>query len=368
MVLPPAPASSPTSATSVLPRGATGETQTLPRARHRTGPVPPAQEANVDKLAAVAVRRRRRGAVWLSLVVVLALLAGGAGWWFGAGPGAQIAVPDVTGQDPAAATSALQAAGLTVATEQRTDFSPTVPAGQVTATDPSASSRVARDRPVTLVVSQGPQQLDLPTVVGLSEDDARAALGDFTVGDSSTQFDPAVPEGAVIAISGVDDSGSPVDLGSAAQYGEQRPVTLTVSAGPVPDVSGQSLAEAQAALAAVSLSGQEAGTEFSDTVASGSVIRSEAQTDGVLVPGATLDLIVSKGPAPVTVPDVTGKTIDDAVADLRALGLRVTYDKCTNFTCAFFDWEARLTVTATDPAPGGTAARGSTIALSYRVE
>jgi len=368
MVLPPAPASSPTSATTVLPRGATGETQTLPRARHRTGPVPPPQAPNVEKLAAVAARRRRRGAVWLALVLVLALLGGGAGWWFSAGPGAQIAVPDVAGQDPATATSALQAAGLTVAPEQRTDFSPTVPAGQVTGTDPSASSRVARDRPVTLVVSQGPQQLDLPTVVGLSEEDARAALGDFTVEDSSTQFDPAVAAGDVIAVSGVDDSGSPVDLGSAAQYGEQRPVTLTVSAGPVPDVSGRSLAEAQAALAAVSLSGQEAGTEFSDSVASGSVIRSEAQTDGVLVPGATLDLIVSKGPAPVTVPDVTGKTIDDAVAELRALGLRVTYDKCTNFTCAFYDWEARLPVTATDPAAGGTAARGSTIALSYRVE
>ena len=118
----------------------------------------------------------------------------------------------------------------------------------------------------------------------------------------------------------------------------------------------------------MSLTGVEAGTEFSDSVASGSVIRSEAQTDGVLVPGATLDLIVSKGPAPVTVPDVTGKTIDDAVAELRALGLRVTYDKCTNFTCAFYDWEARLPVTATDPAAGGTAARGSTIALSYRVD
>ncbi|QNE42850.1 Stk1 family PASTA domain-containing Ser/Thr kinase [Frigoribacterium sp. NBH87] len=368
MVLPPAPATSPTSATSVLPHGATGETHVRPRARHRTGPVPPPQAANVDKLAAVAARRRRRGAVWLSLVVVLALLAGGAGWWFSAGPGAQVAVPDVAGQDPATATSALEAAGLTVAGDQRPDFSPTVPAGQVTGTDPSAASRITRDRPVTLLVSQGPEQLDFPVVVGLSEDDARSALGQFTVQESARQFDDSAPEGTVLAVSGVDAAGAPVDLAAAPQYGDQQPVTLTVSAGAVPDVSGQPLADAQAALAAVSLTGVEAGTEFSDTVASGSVIRSAAQGEGAVVPGASIDLVVSKGPAPVTVPDVTGKTIDDAVADLRALGLRVTYDKCTNFTCAFFDWEARLTVTATDPVAGGTASRGSTVTLSYRVE
>jgi beta-lactam-binding protein with PASTA domain/tRNA A-37 threonylcarbamoyl transferase component Bud32 len=368
MVLPPAASLSATSATSILPRGGTGETQTLPRARHRTGPVLPPQAANVDKLAAVSTRRRRRGAVLLVVVVVLALLTGGAFWWFGTGPGGQVAVPDVAGQDPASATSVLQAAGLTVAAEPQGEFSPTVPEGQVTGTDPADGSRVTRDRPVTVLVSQGPRQLDLPTVVGLSEEEATAALDDFTVQDPARQFDATAPAGTVLSVGGVDSSGATVDLGGAAQYGEQQPVTLTVSAGPVPDVTGLSLAEARASLAEVSLTGVEAGSEFSDTVASGSVIRSEQQGEGIIRPGAALDLVVSKGPAPVTVPDVTGKTIDDAVAELRALGLRVTYDKCTNFTCAFFDWEARLTVTATAPAATGTAARGSTVTLSYRVE
>ena len=77
---------------------------------------------------------------------------------------------------------------------------------------------------------------------------------------------------------------------------------------------------------------------------------------------------VSDGPAPVTVPDVTGQTIDDATAQLEALGLFADFDDCLNFTCAFYDWKASLPVTATDPAPGSVVAAGSTIRLSYRVE
>jgi beta-lactam-binding protein with PASTA domain/tRNA A-37 threonylcarbamoyl transferase component Bud32 len=361
MVLPPA------SATMVLPRGGTGETQALPKARHRTGPVGPAAVDTVAELSDVARRRRRRGFVWIALVLVLAVVGGGAGWWFGAGPGSQVAVPDVAGQDPAAASSVLEAAEFVVAEQDAADFSVEVPAGQVIGTDPGASSRLQKGSTVTLVVSQGPQPLDLPAVVGQTEDSARASLSSFAVQDSTTQFDAADP-GTVLAVSGVDSAGTAVDLAGAAQYGEQQPVTLTVSLGPVPDVVGQSVEDAQATLQDVGLTGVEAGTEFSDDVDEGGVIRADQQQDGPIRPGASLDLVVSGGPPPVTVPDVTGKTIDQATAQLQALGLRVSYDRCTNFTCAFFDWEASLTVVSTDPVPGATASRGSTVRLSYRVE
>ena len=360
MVLPPA------SATAVLPRGGTGETQVLPKARHRTGPVAPAQVDTVTALSEATSRRRRRGFVWLAVVLVVAVLAGGAGWWFGAGPGSQVAVPDVAGQDPAAATSVLQEADFVVG-EDAADWSVEVPAGQVIGTDPGSASRLQKGSTVSLVVSQGPQPLDLPTVVGQSEDAARASLSSFTVQDSVTQFDDAAA-GTVLGVSGVDATGAAVDLAGAAQYGEQQPVTLTVSLGPVPDVVGQTVEEAQATLQEVGLVGAEAGTEFSGDVEQGAVIRAEQQQEGALRPGATLDLVVSKGPPPVTVPDVTGKTIDDATAQLRALGLRVSYDRCTAFQCAFYDWEARLPVVSTDPAAQSTAARGSTVKLTYRVE
>jgi beta-lactam-binding protein with PASTA domain/tRNA A-37 threonylcarbamoyl transferase component Bud32 len=364
MILPPAGAAA---ATSVIPRGATDETQVLQKARHRTGPIVGEPEDNAERLATVAGRRRRRGVVLFVLLIVLALAAGGVGWWFNAGPGGLVAVPDVAGQDPAAASSVLGEAGFTVAEQNATDFSPTVPSGQVLRTDPEAASRVQRDVPVTLVVSQGPQQLDVPAVVGQSESDARAALSAFSLQDDARQFDDAAA-GTVLGVTGVDGAGAAVDLSATPQYGEQQPVTLTVSLGPVPDVTGQPLAEAQAALQAVELTGVQSGSEFSDTVASGSVLSSTAQAEGPVVPGATLDLVVSKGPAPITLPDVRGQTIDAATAQLRGLGLKVSYDRCTNFTCAFYDWEASLPVTATDPGEGATVLRGATIALSYRIE
>jgi beta-lactam-binding protein with PASTA domain/tRNA A-37 threonylcarbamoyl transferase component Bud32 len=361
MVLPPA------SATAVLPRGGTGETQVLPKARHRTGPVAPAQVDTVAALSDTAARRRRRGFVWIALVIVLAVLAGGAGWWFGAGPGSQVPVPDVAGQDPAAATSVLQDAEFVVSEQDAADWSVEVPSGQVIGTDPGSSSRLQKGSTVTLIVSQGPQPLDLPTVVGQSEDAARTSLSSFAVQDSVTQFD-AADAGTVLGVSGVDAAGAPVDLAGAAQYGEQQPVTLTVSLGPVPDVVGQSLEEAQATLQAVGLTGVDAGAEFSTDVDDGGVIRADPQAEGPVRPGASLDLVTSKGPPPVTVPDVTGKTLDQATAQLQGLGLKVSYDRCTTFTCAFYDWEASLPVVSTDPVPGATAPRGSTVRLEYRVE
>jgi beta-lactam-binding protein with PASTA domain/tRNA A-37 threonylcarbamoyl transferase component Bud32 len=361
MVLPPA------SATAVLPRGGTGETQVLPKARHRTGPVAPAQVDTVAALSDAAARRRRRGFGWIALVIVLAVLAGGAGWWFGAGPGSQVPVPDVAGQDPAAATSVLQDAEFVVSEQDAADWSVEVPSGQVIGTDPGSSSRLQKGSTVTLIVSQGPQPLDLPTVVGQSEDAARTSLSSFAVQDSVTQFD-AADAGTVLGVSGLDAAGATVDLAGAAQYGEQQPVTLTVSLGPVPDVVGQSLEEAQATLQAVGLTGVDAGAEFSTDVDDGGVIRADPQAEGPVRPGASLDLVTSKGPPPVTVPDVTGKTLDQATAQLQGLGLKVSYDRCTTFTCAFYDWEASLPVVSTAPVPGATAPRGSTVRLEYRVE
>lgn len=303
----------------------------------------------------------------MGLVIVVALLAGGVGWWFGSGPGAQASVPDVTGQDPAAATAALTSAGFVVAPDPLSDFSPVIPTGQVARTDPDASTRVQKGTTITLVVSQGPRQLTVPTVVGETESAATDSLSDFSVQPSTSQFDEAAA-GTVLAISGVDGSGGAIDLAGAAQYGEQQPVTLTVSLGPVPDVAGLSVADAQTALAGAQLSGVESATEFSDDIASGQVIRYEQQAEGPLHQGDTVNLIVSKGPPPITIPDVRGKTIDAATSQLQGLGFRVSYPRCTAFTCAFYDWEASLPVTATDPEAGLTATKGATITLSYRVE
>ncbi|WP_425552884.1 Stk1 family PASTA domain-containing Ser/Thr kinase [Frondihabitans peucedani] len=350
-------------------RGSTGETAILQKARHRTGPVTPALGTNAEALGRKAAARRKRGAVWLVLVVVLALVAGTTAWWFSLGPGSQATVPAITNASVAQATSKLEAQGFGVSDEQVKTYDPVIAAGQVTGTRPEAGATVHKGSAVRLVVSQGPRILSLPKVVGQQEDAAKKALSPFTVGASTTRFDQKA-KGTVLGIAGKNASGATVDLQNATTYPERRPVTLTVSLGPVPDVTGQSLSAAQAALTAVGLKSVQSGGEYSDSVANGAVIRQGAEGDGAVVPGSTIDLVVSKGPTPITVPDETGRKVSTAESALAALGLKVSYADCTTAQCATatalgFDWRKLVKVQSQSPAGQGTAFKGDTVTLKY---
>jgi beta-lactam-binding protein with PASTA domain/predicted Ser/Thr protein kinase len=346
--------------------GPTGETQVLQKARHRTGPVTPAgSSSNADALSRKATARRKRGAILLVIVIAVALLVGGIAWWIGPGPGGKATVPGIANASVAAATSQLKEAGFQVSPTQVKTFSPVIKAGQVTATQPKSGSSVKKGSSVALVVSQGPRMLDFPKVVGQQEAAAKASLAHFTVKPSSYQFDDQA-KGIVLAVTGVNAQGASTDLGSTTKYGEQQPVTLTVSLGPVPNVDGKSLADAQAALTAVQLKGTETSSAYSDTVPSGAVISSSAAVSGPVKAGATINLVVSKGPPPITIPNEVGKTIANAEKDLTALGLKVTYKKCSPAAvCDAFNWKNFLTVASMDPAASATAYKGDTVTLKY---
>jgi serine/threonine-protein kinase len=369
MVLPRAmapvpPSTAPTRLTN--PRlGPTGDTTVLQKARHRTGPVGPTSTSNAQSLGRKAAARRRRGLVWLALVVALAIAAITVGWWFNTGPGAQAAVPSVANTSVAQATSTLEASGFTVSSSQVKTFDASVAAGQVMGTRPRSGATVQKGSRVELVVSQGPRILPLPHVVGEQEAAAKTALSAFTLQASSYRFDQTAAKGVVLSIAGKNASGATVDLGSATTYPEKRPVTLTVSLGQVPNVTGQLLSAAQATLGAVGLKGVQSDSQFSDSAANGTVIQQGVASSGPVVTGSTVDLVVSKGPAPVTVPDVTKLTLKAATAKLHALGLKVTYADCTSLYCSLFDWKSAIPVSSTSPAAGATAYKGDTVTLTY---
>jgi eukaryotic-like serine/threonine-protein kinase len=83
-------------------------------------------------------------------------------------------VPDVTNQDQATAAAALGAAGFQVTVQQA--GSDTVPAGTVIGTNPPAGTPLAKGSPVTLIVSSGPTAVEVPNTVGMTQDEATAAL------------------------------------------------------------------------------------------------------------------------------------------------------------------------------------------------
>ena len=154
MVMPttPAPRHDTTSATQII---------TPQRAR----PAAPAMDA-VDELATKSRKRRGRGGVLLAIVVILALLGGGAGLYFGVGPGAKATVPSVAGDTPKAARTALEQAGLLVATKTTHESNATIAEGLVSSTNPSSGTSLAKNALVTLVLSDGPKLIGLPSILG----------------------------------------------------------------------------------------------------------------------------------------------------------------------------------------------------------
>lgn len=332
----------------------------------RTGSQPGALSPAAQRLADKSVKRRKRG--WIVLVVFLVLLAigGSLGWAFGPGPWGNVRIPEVAGKSVSQARQLLEAQGLHTASTTATRFDAVVAKGQVSTTKPAAKREVRKGTSIEIVVSNGPKMIALPAIVGQPISTVTAALDDdFQLQDDQYQFSADAAKDTVIAATGLGTDGQTVDLSKTKTYGERGPVTLTVSLGPVPDVVGKTVAEAQAAFDAVGLTIGAQDGQFSDDVPEGQVISAKVQDDPA-VKGSAVDLVVSKGPAPISLPDVQGKTINDATSTLENLGLKVSVPDCTNILCGFYDWKASLPVDATDPAAGTTVHRGDTVTLSYK--
>jgi serine/threonine-protein kinase len=102
-------------------------------------------------------------------------------------------------------------------------------------------------------------------------------------------------------------------------------LSLSLSLGPerypVPDVTGMELAAARGQLEATKLKLKEGTAEYSDTVPEGVVISTDPKADTSLKPGSVVTVVVSKGRAPITVPQLTGRNINEVRAQLQQLGL-----------------------------------------------
>jgi len=348
--------------TTVLATGGTAETQIL-GSRGVPATNPPIQTSAAA--LATQTKKRRKRAVWLTLVIAaVVLLAGGAGWYFGWGPGAQVTLPEsIAGMTAEEATATLQELGLTVAEERTEEPDLVVPAGMVADTDPPLGSRVAPGSTVALVISTGPRLIAVPAFAGMTEADANAAIAaaPFTALDPIRQFDGEVPAGTVIDALAGDSSGT--SLSGVAQYGENQPVTLIVSVGPLPDVTGLTQDEAIARLAEVDLEfGAAREGDFSDSVPAGNVLRTQLVEGATVVrPGDSVDLIISRGVEMVTVPSVVGMAWIDARPILEAAGFSLDYAAIGDVAPAL------VTVSALNPSAGTSVPKGSSISISFSI-
>lgn len=156
-------------------------------------------------------------------------------------------------------------------------------------------------------------------LVGAERAAAEAVLAEAgLLTDVTEAFDPEVAAGLVV-------SASP-DEGQRVR--KDGTVSLVVSLGPdmrvVPaELVGKPLADVVAALEAAGFVVPDPARQFHDDYAKDTVI-SLSQEGGASLPlGTTITLLVSDGPAPVTVPTVTGKERQAGIVELEAAGLVV---------------------------------------------
>jgi serine/threonine-protein kinase len=142
---------------------------------------------------------------------------------------------------------------------------------------------------------------------------------------------------------------------------ENTVVVLRVSGGPgtveVPPVDGFSVEKATAALNDAGLTVGDTIEQASDSVPSGTVIKTSPPAGRDVTRGSSVNLYVSTGPAQVSVPNVVGYARDDAESTLAGAGFRPTVSEQESPTVRAGE------VISQDPGGNTKADPGSTVTI-----
>jgi eukaryotic-like serine/threonine-protein kinase len=287
-----------------------------------TRPVPPGRTPPAGYYGYEGPPRRRRP-VWPWVLSILLLAAAGAAAWFAytkiqdqLSNNKPVSVPRVAGIEESLAVKKIRGAGLVPAVQRRS--STTVEKGVVIDQSPPAGLRVQKNQTVTLRVSKGPPEVQVPSVIGKSRDDAVSTLVNAGLKAQPVVSVPSnKPEGTVTAQEPSADM--TVIKGSR--------VRINVSSGPaevdVPSVIGLTFDQASATLQndgfAVARTNVDSD-QPKDTVV-------DQSPSGRAKPGSTINLSVSKGPKMSTVPDVTSQDEASARSTLESAGFHVSVQR-----------------------------------------
>lgn len=193
-----------------------------------------------------------------------------------------------------------------------------------------------------------------PNVIGLNVDQARQQLASsglsLTVGGEA--FSETIPPQSIV-------SSDPM---AGAGVREAGTIDVIVSKGPeryaVPDVRGQTQAAATSALDAAHLIVGSVTEDYDDKAAAGTVARSTPKAGTSAKPGAAVDLVISTGPKPVAVPDVTGRKLGNANRTLASAGLT-----STTASEQYSETAKAGVVLSQNPRPGTTVNSGTAVSI-----
>ncbi|WP_029253881.1 Stk1 family PASTA domain-containing Ser/Thr kinase [Paraoerskovia marina] len=201
--------------------------------------------------------------------------------------------------------------------------------------------------------SSGPDSVEVPDVVGQSQDDARAAIeaAGLKVGSTSTEDSSSVAADHVISTDPA--GGDPVEAGAT--------VNLTLSTGEfdVPDLTGMSEDEATSTLSDAGLN-SSVRSEQSAQQEPGDVFRQDPSAGTSVTADTTVTIWIAEEPEveTTTVPDVTGLSQSDAEVKLRQEG-----NLNSTVTTEASDSVAAGQVIRTDPGSGSEVEVGTVVTI-----
>ncbi len=220
----------------------------------------------------------------------------------------QVTVPVVKGLSQEEATTKLSDVGLKAEVSQ--EPSEAVPENLVISSDPAAGQQVESDSTVSLVVSTGSANAQVPDVTGLTQDQARAEIekAGLKAGSTETVDSAKIEKDRVVS----------TDPKATTAVPKGAAVKLLVSSGQVqvPDVVGQSITEATKILNDLGLSVNQQ-QEQSDQ-AEGTVLSQDLTPNTKVEAGAatiTLQVAIPLQPEPTQQPPPTEPQPSDQPTD-----------------------------------------------------
>ena len=248
--------------------------------------VPPGTIGRTDPLATITVKKGQKVDVFYSAADT------------------PFTLEDLKGKTLQEAQAALAVLGLVVDPAIQTENNPDVPSGQVTRTDPAAGATVKQGDTIKIVISAGANQVSMPPVEGLSQQNAQSLLASTTYG---LQVKLA-QEASDTVLAG---NATRTDPASGTLVSKGAPVTLYISTGPtqvkVPPLVNFTEAQARAKITGLGLVPNVTfqSVPFGDPT-DGRVISQTPSSPQLVDPGSTISITVAKAlPAPTTIATTT---------------------------------------------------------------
>ncbi|MFT2817386.1 Stk1 family PASTA domain-containing Ser/Thr kinase [Leifsonia sp. A12D58] len=194
----------------------------------------------------------------------------------------------------------------------------------------------------------------IPTLTGQTYDEAQNALLDLDLAATKAEeASETIPSGQVIRTDPA--------AGTIVQPQEVIKVVVSTGAVPVnvPDVTNQTLTDAQAAVSAAGLELGSVTKENSATIPADVVIRTDPAAQTSEFAGSTVNFVISSGL--VSLSDLTGQSLNAAIDLLSSSNLQLEADPQADYSC---DEKPGSPIIKQSPAPGDVPQK-SVVTLFY---